>query len=76
MSIDPKGVAPGLVPGAQAQPKLLNMKCAEETCDSIQATEIQLGEQARGAPVPSHRIYRCVKCGRTRSLSVGGYAHF
>lgn len=73
MSIDPKGTTPGLAPGAQAQPKVLNMKCQDSKCDSIEATEIQLGEQGRGSPAPSQRVYRCVKCGRTHSLMVGGY---
>lgn len=76
MSIDPKGTEPGLAPGAQAQPKKLNMKCTDEKCDSLEVTEIQISEQARGAPAPSQRVYRCVKCGRTRSLMVGGHVSF
>jgi hypothetical protein len=76
MSIDPTGTSPGLIPGAQAEPKTLNMKCVDERCGSMEATEIQLGEKVRGAPAPSQRVYRCVKCGRTRSLTVGGNVDF
>jgi hypothetical protein len=76
MSIDPTGTTPGLAPGAQAQPKVLNMKCQDPNCTSIEATEIQLGEVSRGAPMPSQRVYRCVKCGRTHSITVGGFANF
>lgn len=73
MSINQKGVAPGLVPGAQAKPATVNMRCEDAKCDSIEATEIQIFEQARGAPSPSQRVYRCTKCGRTRSVNVGGH---
>jgi len=73
MSIDPKGTAPGLAPGLQVDPKVLNMKCQDPQCDSIHATEIQVSERERNAPAPSQRIYRCVKCGRTTSLAVGGH---
>lgn len=71
MSVDPKGTAPGLAPGAQAAPKILNMRCPNTTinCDSIEATEIKI-ESGDG-----HRLYRCVKCGYTRSLNVGGYVN-
>lgn len=67
--IDPKGTSPGLAPGAQATPKVLNMKCSDPKCDSIEAIEIKI-------EVPEHhgqRVYRCNKCGHTRSLNVGGH---
>lgn len=70
---DFKGTAPGLVPGAQVKPKTLNMRCANPDCDSIEVSEIQLAEKAPGAPAPSHRLYRCVKCGHPRSINVGGH---
>ncbi len=76
MSIDPTSTTPGLAPGVQAQPKVLNLKCQDPNCTSIEATEIPLAEKTRGAPMPSQRVYRCVKCGRTHSISVGGYANF
>jgi DNA-directed RNA polymerase subunit M/transcription elongation factor TFIIS len=75
MSIDPKGTTPGLIPGAQVEPKVLNMKCQDPKCNSIEVTEIQISEQTRGTPAPSQRVYRCVKCGRTSSITVGGYAN-
>jgi DNA-directed RNA polymerase subunit M/transcription elongation factor TFIIS len=76
MSIDSTGTTPGLAPGVQVQPKTINMKCRDPNCTSIEATEIQLVEPSRSAPMPSQRVYRCVKCGRPHSVSVGGYASF
>lgn len=76
MSVDPKGLSPGLAPGAQQQPTVINLKCQDDRCGSIEATEIQLAEKVRGAPSPSQRVYRCVKCGLTRSLNVGGSVTF
>jgi hypothetical protein len=66
--IDFKGTAPGLTPGAKSV-STLNIRCPNPKCDSMEATEIKL-------EAPEHvgqRVYRCVKCGHTKSLSVGGH---
>jgi len=69
MSFDPKGTAPGLAPGARVEPSKLNMKCQDTNCDSMEATEIKIE-----SPEPAgQRVYRCVKCGRTHSIKVGGH---
>jgi len=75
MSIDPRGTTPGIIPGAEAKPKTVFMKCPEARCSSKEVIEILIHEQARGAPVPAHRAYRCTQCGHTTSISVGGYIH-
>lgn len=67
MSFDPAGTTPGLAPNAQAEPKKYNMRCVDP-CDSTEVTEIKM-DVAEGV---GQRVYRCVKCGRTRSLAVGG----
>ena len=74
MSIDHEGTRPGLLPGAQVKPKTLSMKCRNPKCDSIEASEIQLTNlPVSEYGVPSQRVYRCVKCGDTRGLGVGGH---
>jgi hypothetical protein len=67
--IDPKGTTPGLAPGAQEAPSIVNMKCADSKCASIEATEIKV----EVAEHVGQRVYRCTKCGRTRSLNIGGH---
>lgn len=71
MSIDPKGTTPGLATKAEAAEKVLNMRCRDAKCDSMQATEIKIA-----GPDTGQRVYRCAKCGMTRSLNVGGAAGF
>lgn len=63
------GMAPGLTPAAD-EPKTLNMKCrSPRACDSMEVMEVRL-------ETPRHhgqRLYRCVKCGHTISLHLGGH---
>lgn len=65
MPIDPTSTKPGLPP-TQNEPPPVHMKCRNPNCDSITAVEIKL--QGQG----SARLYRCTKCGATRSITVGG----
>jgi transposase-like protein len=69
-NVDPKGTTPGLAPGVTAPPKIVSVKCMNphKTCDSIESTEIK----TPAASHVGHRLYRCVKCGWVRSLTVGG----
>lgn len=65
---DAGGVNPGLIPTA---PKKMtsNLKCRSGNCDSLEAEEIKL-------EAPQHhgqRLYRCVKCGHTWGLALGGH---
>lgn len=46
--------------------KTVYMKCSNPKCDS---NEVQLILNSGG----SDRLYRCVKCGAIKSVSVGGY---
>lgn len=69
MIFDPKGVTPGLAPTAQPQEKILNMRCRDEKCPSMEAVEIKIA-------APEHtgqRVYRCAKCNHTWSISLGGH---
>lgn len=68
MSIDLEGTTPGLAPATTPQ-KVLNMRCRNERCDSIEAVEVPV----ESLPHAGHRVYRCLKCGHTRPLSVGGH---
>jgi len=68
MSIDHKGTAPGLIPETPKEPVHF-MRCKEETCDSMEATEIRIEGQVH----TGQRVYRCTKCGRPSSVQVGGY---
>lgn len=71
MSIDPKGVAPGLAPQAPAD-QTINLKCRNPHCDSMSAVKVNLG--APDGPIaPSNRLYRCVKCNHQWGLSAGGF---
>jgi len=66
--IDLKGTTTGLTPEAK-KADTLNLRCPNTSCDSMEATEIRM-------ETPEHlgqRVYRCVKCGHTRSLIVGGH---
>lgn len=66
--IDLEGTAPG-VRAAEAPLVKVNFPCVSP-CKSTEYVQVV------GAPdqnvSPSHRVYRCLKCGRTKSISVGG----
>jgi len=66
MPVDPKGTSPGLKPGTKPDEKTINMKCRNPKCKSITSTEIKL-------PNKNQRVYRCVKCGHTWVINVGGH---
>jgi len=72
MSFDKTGVSPGLVPEAKPGPKMIHMKCRNDSCTSIQATEITSGAAPEGSGASHQRLYQCVKCNHTWHLSVGG----
>lgn len=48
----------------------ISLKCKnnQKVCDSMQATEIKVD----GAPHVGQRVYRCLECGYTWSVAVGG----
>ncbi len=65
-NIDVTGTSVGLVKQVEKVNKVA-MSCVSP-CDSKEYTQVKL-------EVPDHsghRIYRCLKCGRTKSLNVGG----
>ena len=68
MSIDPKGVVPGLPDKAVKEPEVVHMSCRRGTsaCNSMTATVIVVAGQ------PQRRMYRCTKCNHTWGLNVGG----
>lgn len=64
---DAGGVSPGLT-AAPPPKKTIHLKCRSGKCESLEAEEIKL-------EVPSHhgqRLYRCVKCGHSWGLALGG----
>jgi hypothetical protein len=66
--VDPAGVTPGLSERATPKETVVYLKCRNPKCDSMEATEIGL----ETPPQVGQRAYRCVKCGHTWSLKVGG----
>jgi hypothetical protein len=72
MSFDPKGTTPGLMTESKPQPTIHHMRCRNENCTSIQATEIVMGSTPEGAGASHNRLYQCVKCRHTWTLGVGG----
>jgi len=64
MPVDPAGTKPGLTKTVE-EPEEVHMRCRNQDCDSILATEIKI-------PGSKGRMYRCVACGQTRNLLVGG----
>ena len=71
MSIDPKGTKPGLAPQAPKQ-KIVNLKCRNQDCASIEAIEIPVDTQGGPGVAPSRRMYQCTECHQTWGLPVGG----
>lgn len=76
MSVDEKGVQPGLQ-SQTPRPKTVNMKCRIEGCSGVEATEItpSAGDPAN-ASAAHNRTYQCTKCRATYTLPVGGYVGF
>lgn len=69
-NFDPSATTPGLANPEKKDPDTVNMRCRNaQNCDGIEATEIKIG----GAEHAGQRVYRCVKCGHTWSLMVGGH---
>lgn len=76
MAFDPEGTSPGLVQGTPS-PKVINFKCREEGCTSLQAVEIKSGGQENpSAGIAHNRTYQCVRCRHTFTLAVGGAVNF
>lgn len=73
MSIDPKGMQPGITPETPPQ-KVVDVKCRVQGCDSTRAIEISLSQTSSGKDggAPSNRMYQCTKCHSTWGLPVGG----
>jgi hypothetical protein len=68
--VDSTGVSPGLDSSGLAQEKVINIKCRNSRgCDSIEASEVNLG----GASHHGQHMYRCLKCGHTWGVSLGGH---
>lgn len=61
--VDLAGVAPGLKQDAPKQ-KIVNMKCQDPSCDSMQAVVVMDSGPSR--------LYHCKKCNRPRGVAVGG----
>ncbi len=70
MTVDPKGIAPGLVE-KPARPTVA-MKCRIETCDSTEAYNLTIEPQGEHG-APSQRHYKCVQCGYETGVMTGGY---
>jgi hypothetical protein len=70
MSIDLKGTTPGLAVQEKLPDEVFNLKCRGPKCDSIQATQIKI------TGLKGQRTYRCIKCGHTWGLNVGGSFDF
>jgi transposase-like protein len=68
MPIDPTGTSPGLAKTAPPEP-VLNLKCRDMNCNSMQATEIKVG----GPEHTGQRMYRCIKCGYVWGVNLGGH---
>jgi hypothetical protein len=64
------GTAPGLPQQAAQQPEPVNIRCKNPNCDSIQAIPFIMPEK------PGVRLYRCVKCGSTKGVNLGGSVDF
>jgi hypothetical protein len=70
--IDAEGTQPGLAPTTPKE-KILNLKCRNpRSCDGMEATETSLNTPAHHG----HRLYRCVKCGHSWGVSLGGHFEF
>ncbi len=65
MPVDPAGTTPGLQPDTPPK-QLVNLKCRNTNCDSIEAEIIKIPGQE------SQRLYRCTKCSHTWGINVGG----
>lgn len=70
MSIDPKGVTPGLAQTTTA-PETVNLKCKK--CPSITATIVATGDDA--SSMNHNRWYKCAECGYSWALNVGGFVN-
>jgi hypothetical protein len=70
MPNDPTGTTPGLAGQTEPEPETVNMKCKNQSCDSITAIEI------KHPGSPGMRMYRCTKCHATRGINVGGSVDF
>ena len=72
MGIDLKGMTQGVV-NVREDPKIVQMRCRNPKCDSIECFEIVIP----GAESSGQRLYKCVKCGQPVTLAVGGsFANF
>ena len=67
MPIDPAGTVPGLAVDPVDKPVLVNMRCKNHNCDSIQVTELKYPGSGAG-----RRMYRCVKCHTSWGIHLGG----
>ena len=70
--VDPAGVTPGLAEKAALEEEVIYLKCRNSKCDSMEAVEIKLKDVP---PQIGQRVYRCIKCGNTWALKVGGPLH-
>ncbi len=70
MTIDPTGTEPG-IHTKQPVEKTVAMRCRFENCNSLTAKEVIPSASETGV-VSSNRIYQCVTCSGTWTLSVGG----
>jgi hypothetical protein len=68
MPIDPAGTAPGLVKAPPEEP-ILSLKCRSGKCESMQAVEVKIG----GPEHAGIRLYRCIECGYTWGVNLGGH---
>lgn len=67
MSVDPVGIAPGIAK-QETPEKVVFLRCRNPKCSSVKAVQIEVETPT----FVSQRVYRCVECNHTWSLSVGG----
>lgn len=70
MSVDPKGVQPGLAPQARPQETVHHLKCRNPKCTSMTATEIRIVRS--NTKNGGQRIYRCTECSHSWGINTGG----
>jgi len=73
---DAQGVNPGLANQKAPQPEIIHLKCPNQRCKSVRATELnkQVTNEVQGAP--HNRMYQCVECMHIWGVPTGGYVAF
>lgn len=64
--VDHAGTTPGLVGTVPEAPPVVNVRCKNPNCDSIEAVQVHLPNQHQ-------RMFKCVKCHLSWGTNVGGF---